>query len=123
MPRLPIVLVLALGLSSFACSDGEERTAPEPAPIEQEDLDAFCDRADHLTGERPESYVGSDEHVEDTAQLAELAPADIRPHIERYRDFLAHGLGDDPDTNLTENWPARIRSSVEKTQAYLDERC
>jgi hypothetical protein len=95
------------------------------AMTQPESLSAFCARAASLAGERPEAYVGSAEHVRDVEGLAAVAPVEIRPELEILRDFLADGGVDpaNPDSNLTENWPARIQAAVSKVTEYIAAHC
>jgi hypothetical protein len=95
------------------------------AMTQPENLSAFCTRAAALAGERPEAYVGSAEHVRDVEGLAAVAPVEIRAEIGVLRDFLANGGVDpaNPDSNLTENWPARIQAAVSKITDYIAAHC
>lgn len=90
-----------------------------------ENLSAFCARAASLAGERPEAYVGSAEHVRDVEGLAAVAPAEIRAELEVFRGFLAGGGVDpaNPDSNLTENWPAQVQAAMSKVKEYIAAHC
>ena len=90
-----------------------------------ENLSAFCARAARLAGERPEAYVGSAQHLRDVEGLVAVAPDEIRPQLETLRRFLAGGGVDpaDPDSNLTENWPADVRAAVNAVADYIAGQC
>ncbi|MFP4512747.1 MAG: hypothetical protein ACLFRV_07355 [Acidimicrobiales bacterium] len=120
-----VVAALALG----ACANDDEATgsddASSPALDEQAGVEEFCAEFDGLAGERPESYVGSDEHISDVERLLAVSPPDIRSEVGRYRDFLASGAvsSDDPDSNLFDNWPAEVQADITAVQDYRDGNC
>ncbi len=127
-------LVVALAL--LGCGGGDEDADPPAsstttteattgsAPSEVVDPQAFCAEMERLDGERPESYVGSDEHVADTDALADVAPEEVRPAIERYRDFLASGaITDDPGSNETDSWPEEVQADIAAIQDYATAHC
>lgn len=129
----PLVLV-ACGDSSTAT--GQDVTAPPnsvastTAPAESTtaptaDLSAFCAELEALDGERPATYVGSAEHVADVERLAQVAPAVVADRIETYRAFLAGGSVDafDPDSQLTESWPADVQGAISEIVAFADSAC
>lgn len=125
-----IILSPLLLVAAVACGDdGSDAatTSPEtdPAATNDDDLGAFCDEIERLGGERPEAYVGSAEHVEDIGALLAVSSAEIRGDVETFRDFLASGGvdPDDPDTNLTENFPAEVQGAISRVVAYGDEHC
>lgn len=130
-PGLALVMLAALlALSVVACSRDETRgAAPTTAAVASQDDDgdvaAFCAEMSRLGGERPEAYVGSSEHVEDVEALGAVAPSRIRSDVEVYRAFLASGAAasDDPDSNLTENWPSAVQDAVARIMVYEDETC
>ncbi len=132
--RLLVVLVLC-ALAAVACSDGDDApptntTADSPEQStqpsrssESELLAEFCEEM-QLT-DRPESYVGSEEHVEDANVLAEVAPTDVREQVKIYRDFLAGGGvdPDDPDSNMTSNWPPEVQTAIDEIKAFVETNC
>jgi hypothetical protein len=89
-------------------------------------LDGFCKEFTALAGERPESYVGSAEHLADIERLLALAPEPIVGDLAVYRDFLDSGAIDsenDPDSNLFENWPNEVQAAVSAVQTLGAEQC
>jgi hypothetical protein len=97
-------------------------TIPEPTT---DVVARFCAVANDLSGERPESYVGSPAHVRDVTRLTERAPITIRSSAEKYRKFLASGAVDpaDPDSNLQSNWPGFVRAAVQDLARYIAAAC
>ena len=90
----------------------------------RENLSEFCARAARA-GERPEAYVGSAEHVRDVEGLAAAAPAEIRAELDVVRELLASGGVDpaNPDSNLSETWPAEVQAAVGKVTEYIATHC
>jgi hypothetical protein len=98
----------------------------EPDAVEGTgDVDAFCAEVERIDVEQPESYVGSEEHVADVEALGAVAPEEIRPAVERYRDFLASGFvtDDDPATKQTDSWPEDVQADVAAMQEYRTAVC
>jgi hypothetical protein len=128
-----VVLALALG----ACGDDGSDAAPDdppgssttteatgPAPTDAVATEAFCAEMERLDVETPESYVGSEEHVADVEALADVAPAEVRPAVERYRDFLASGaITDDPRSNETDRWPPAVQADIAEIQDFRTTAC
>lgn len=100
-------------------ADGEDGTGPD------EDTAAFCAEAAELEEERPAGYVGSAEHVEDIDALAAASPDAIRPDVETLSAFLADGGVDpaDPATNLRENYPPEILTSIDAITDFISATC
>lgn len=109
------LLVAALALTGVACSEDDDGG---------DDRQAFCD-AVHARDDVPESYVGSPEHVRDLDDVLAVAPDDIRPDVQTFRDFLAEGgiSPDDPESNLVENFPPEVREATEAVRTYTEEHC
>lgn len=103
-------------------ADAPSTAAEEPAT---DDVAAFCAEMERLDGETTEAYVGSDQHVADIEGLAAVAPDDVRPAVERYRDFLASGAvtADDPSSNETDGWPEDVQADIAEIRDARDARC
>lgn len=87
---------------------------------------AFCEQAEELSDERPESYVGSSEHLADLQALARVSPAAIASELDAYAEFLSSGAIDpdnDPDSTLSENWPEDVQNAVGNIQDYAASNC
>lgn len=98
-----------------------ESTAPGSASVE-----AFCAEYESLRGERPESYVGSPEHVADADGLLAVAPGSIAADVATLRDYLSSGAIDseaDPESNLIGNWPDEVQTAVASTETFVAENC
>lgn len=99
--------------------------APGDALQERGGVDAFCAEMTRLSGERPERYVGSPEHIEDIEALRAVAPGELRSELDIYKDFLASGAVDpeDPDSNLTENWPPGVQAAIARIISFEEAHC
>ncbi len=117
---MPCILTVAL----VACGsgvDGPQEATPDTEQATEgandsgsEDFAAFCDGMTRLGDERPEEYVGSSEHLKDIEGLAAVAPTEVRSDVQTYRHFIASGAiaADEPDSNLTGNWPPEIQGAI-----------
>ena len=121
-----VVAWVALG----ACADDDdEATGPDAeessALDEAASVEGFCAELALLDGERPESYVGSDEHISDVERLLAASPPEIQSEVERFRDFLASGAvsADAPDSNLHDNWPTEVQAAVTAIADYRAGNC
>lgn len=85
----------------------------------------YCAQVQDLSGERPETYVGSDEQLGDIDRLVSAAPAAVTDWLETYRAFLASGAVDPskPDTQLADSWPTDVRQAVANLGDYDAENC
>lgn len=127
---LPCLLALALvacggGASEPDAGSGNTETTTQANIPTDEDLAAFCGEMGRLAGERPAEYVGSAEHVDDIERLDDVAPSEIRVDVETYREFIASGAvnADDPDSQLSENWPSEVQDAVSRIRAYEATNC
>jgi len=129
-PRaLALVAVAAVlgGAGLAACGDegsGDDEVSEAPRPSAAEASEGFCREMARLGGERPEAYVGSDEHIADTEALLEVAPDDVRDDVELYLDFLRSGaITDDPASKDREGWPADVQAATRSIQDAQTETC
>lgn len=91
----------------------DEPPATTSGAVDAADGEAFCAEMARVDVEQPEAYVGSEDHLADIEGLVEVAPEEIRPEVERYRDFLASGqITDDPDTKQTDSWPEDVQADI-----------
>ncbi|MBV9951518.1 MAG: hypothetical protein JO291_06175 [Acidimicrobiia bacterium] len=132
-----LVVVVAAGAIAFAVradggleltTNGRRVHAPATTTIPEPSTGVvarFCVVAKQLSGERPESYVGSPAHVRDITHLTAVAPITIHGSAERYRRFLAGGGVDpaDPDSNLQSHWPSSVRAAVQDLARYIAAAC
>lgn len=133
-------LIVTVGcLLVSACSSeepgaGAEESDPDAAtsapqadavPDDRAGSSEFCVAAISLEGERPETYVGSGQHIADVTRLAALAPEAISGQATAYRDFLDEGGvdRDDPESNVVANWPADIQAAVAEVREFIDGNC
>lgn len=86
---------------------------------------AYCDEVVALAGERPETYVGSEEHRGDTQRLLDVAPEAVFEPLRTFSSFVASGAIDpgDPNSNLVENWPLAVQEAIGEILAYNDTAC
>ena len=125
------VLTLVTLASAAACSGSEEEATPMTGSSESTapgsaSVEAFCAEYESLRGERPESYVGSPEHVADADGLLAVAPGSIAADVATLRDYLSSGAIDseaDPESNLIGNWPDEVQAAVATTEAFVAENC
>jgi hypothetical protein len=122
---LALTALVALAVSACGDDGGSPEASDGTAPPAEERDEAFCAEMERLQVEQPEEYVGSPEHLEDIEGLLEVSPAEVRDDVETYRDFIAAGGVDpeDPDSNLTENWPPEVQEAVSAVVDYSSERC
>ena len=86
----------------------------EPAPIRA----AYCEVLDSVMGERPESYVGSDEHLADLSRLRDAAPPEVVRDVAAYRAFVADRVSPgDPLTQDVQSWPQAVRDALQRIDA------
>lgn len=120
-----------MATSATACSGAEEASTATAGSSESTDsgsasVEAFCIEYASLQGERPESYVGSPEHVAAIEGLLAVAPGSVTADIATFRDYLSSGAIDsdaDPESNLPENWPDEVQTAIASTQAFAAENC
>ena len=125
------VLTLGILVSATACSGSEEEATPVSGSSESTasgsaSVEAFCAEYVSLQGERPESYVGSPEHVADADGLLAVAPGSIAADVATLRDYLSSGAIDseaDPESNLIGNWPDEVQTAVASTETFVAENC
>lgn len=125
------VLTLIMVTSATACSGSEAASTTTTGSSDSADsgsasVEAFCVEYASLQGERPESYVGSPEHVDAIEGLLAVAPESVRTDVGTFRDYLSSGAIDseaDPESNLTENWPDEVQTAIASTQTFAAENC
>lgn len=138
-PVLVLLLGLTLGLVLGGCSDdGDEgsdgtttssttstsTTSMTVAAATEEEVAAFCAEMERLDVATSEAYVGSEEHLADVESLLAVAPDEIRPAVERFRDFVGSGqITDEPDSKDLESWPTEVQDDVESIRTYQETSC
>ncbi|MGI9031828.1 MAG: hypothetical protein ACR2HP_17865 [Ilumatobacteraceae bacterium] len=84
----------------------------------------FCVFYAELSGERPESYVGSQQHLDDIGSLSNVAPVDLQSDLQQLQDFLQDNVSPDrPESQMGDDWPVEIRAAIERIQTFVDDRC
>jgi len=128
--RRHVLVLLAAGLALSACgksspvqttgSVGSSSATDHTSATA--DVTKFCSE---VSGERPESYVGSPQHLADIAHALSIAPPEIRPQLQAYQSFLTSGGIDpnSPDSKLTSNWPPAVQTAVTEIQSYVTSNC
>jgi hypothetical protein len=85
---------------------------------------AFCQLAPRPDVEVPESYVGSPQHRMYLEVLVRNAPPAISNEARRLHDYVeANVRPENPDSQLIVNWPADVRTAVERIQRFISENC
>ena len=101
-------------------------TTVEPAssPTSVDD-DVFCAELGRLSGEQPETYVGSAEHIADAQALMNIAPPDVAGDVQVYLDFLKSGFitSADPESNVVANWPVDVQVALNAIHTFETTRC
>ena len=89
------------------------------------DDDAFCAELGRLSGEQPETYVGSAEHIADAQALMNVAPPDVNDDVQVYLDFLKSGFitSADPESNVVANWPVDVQVALNAIHTFETTRC
>jgi hypothetical protein len=131
--RWMLVLGLAVVLVGEGCSDGSDdssggtstsTTSTTVAVATEEEIEAFCGEMERLDVATSEAYVGSEEHLADVESLLAVAPDEIRPAVERFRDFVGSGqITDEPDSKDLESWPAEVQDAVAAIRDFQDVSC
>ncbi|MGH9154819.1 MAG: hypothetical protein ACRD1K_02955, partial [Acidimicrobiales bacterium] len=81
----------------------------DPTPVRP----AYCGVVDALSGERPDSYEGSDEHLADIDRLLAAAPPQVVADLRIYRDYVADHVDPAvPASHETGNWPPAVRATI-----------
>lgn len=118
--RLAVLTLAVAPLVLVACGGGSSGDQVSSSP----DQNKFCELASDLAGEVPESYVGSDEHVEDVNTLLAEASDEIRDDLTTFRNYIRSDVSpDNPDSNVVENWPVGVQGAVENIGEYIDRTC
>lgn len=97
-----------------------------PSDRQTVDLNGFCEDYMSRQGEVSESYVGSPQHLADIESLRDVAPELILDDLTVFRDYIASGAIDsvnDPESNLTENWPADVVAATAAIVEFGDTNC
>lgn len=113
-------------IASTAAVASMTSAASEPtSTVTAASVRVYCERAALLDGERPEAYVGSVQHRADVDGLLAVAPEPVASALRTFAAFLASGAIDsaDPDSNLTENWPADVQAAIGAIVAFNDATC
>lgn len=114
-----MLLLVAFAASIPAC--GDDDSGRESAAT---DVAAFCADAPDQSVEVPESYVGSEDHVEDLRKLRADAPAEIRDDLDLTIEHFDDAVDpSDPDSQLTENFPKGVNAAIRRIRTYIDESC
>jgi len=101
-------------------------TTVEPASSATSvDDDVFCAELGRLSGEQPETYVGSAEHIADAQALMNIAPPDVADDVQVYLDFLKSGFitSADPESNVVANWPVDVQVALNAIHTFETTRC
>jgi len=126
LKRIGVLASLSI-VAATACSGSDEVSSDTAVSSEPTaSLDEFCEQYELPQGERPESYVGSQEQIEDIENLRTVALDAVSKDLSTFSDYLSSGAIDsqaDPDSNLIENWPEDVQTAVEKIQAFGTETC
>lgn len=120
--------------TAYCPADGDRRAATafgwlENGPMTSvpaaDLLGAYCEAAAALAGERPEAYVGSQQHRADVYRSVALAPPELTSPLITFVGFLSSGAVDpaDPDSNLTENWPDEVQTAIDTITAFNTASC
>jgi len=126
-----VLVTIAAGCSEAGTRDGGSVTVPpvtstEPTDLGSASVEASCAEYAGLQGEVSESYVGSAEHLADVERLLAVAPDSVSAELVIFRDYLSTGAIDsaaDPESNLTENWPAEVQAAIGNVQTFGEENC
>lgn len=106
-----------VGLVPVACGD-------DTAEPDDREVAAFCERAPRPGDREPAEYVGSDEHVADLTELARIAPEDIAGDVALVREHFDTSVDpEDPESQLTENFPPHVREAIERIEAFVRTEC
>jgi len=91
MKRIGVLACLAI-VSATACSGSDEVSSDTVGAREPTaSIDDFCEQFGLLQGERPESYVGSQEQIADIERLQTVAPVAVSTDIATFSDYLSSG--------------------------------
>lgn len=133
-----VVLVAATAIATFlsACSqDPPEPPAAEttavgdatavPRAVDSEwDREAFCSVAAPLRVAVDREFVGSDAHVQQLSDLADVAPHDLMDVIETMTDhYEANVSPADPESQNFDNFPAHIQRAALELDSSIQELC
>lgn len=127
-----VALVAALAFTGCGDDDSGSNTAgaADSATVtttlqgDEATTAAFCDEAPDPAAEVAESYVGSAEHAADLQRLRDVSPDEL---VEDLDLIIAH-FNDrvdpaDPDSQLTENFPAVVNEATGRVVAFTEEHC
>lgn len=132
MQRVVGLIVAAVFVAAgCAGSDSNEVSEPELADaasisVPNVELEDFCDTFSEMLDDTEESYVGSNEHIEDLEALLDVAPAEIEADLTVFYDYLLTGAVDatvDPDSTLTSNWPPEVRDATQRAVDFGFDLC
>lgn len=132
------VVVAATAVAAFlpACSQGPREpaaagtaaavnatTVPRAAASEW-DREAFCSVAAPLRVAVDREFVGSDAHVQQLSDLADVAPHDLMDVIETMTDhYEANVSPADPESQNFDNFPAHIQRAALELDSSIQELC
>lgn len=84
-------------------------------------VDDFCEKFRSVPTDTSESYVGSQEHLDDVQGLLDASPSELKTDLTAFRDFVASGEIDsvtDPASIQFDNWPVDVRDAVDRIQEF-----
>lgn len=108
-----LIVAAVFVMASCSGSDSSETELAEP----DTELSDFCDSFSVMLDDTAESYVGSNEHIEDLEALLDVAPPEVEADLTVFLDYLLTGAVDstvDPDSTLTANWPPEVRDATQR---------
>lgn len=85
---------------------------------------AFCDEVGDPSAEVAESYVGSEEHVEDLQRLRDVSPDELVDDLDAIISYFEDEVDPaDPDSQLIENFPDEVVEATGRVTAFTEENC
>jgi hypothetical protein len=122
--RAALLVVGLAALASAGCSSEGDEGAGSAAIVAQPTTQDFCAVYREVPTDPPESYVGSDAHLQVVAELLGASPAEIEPAVETFHAFVVSGaITDVPSTKDRENWPTPVVRATDEIQAYGTAHC
>ncbi len=122
---LLVMSALALGILPLSsCSGSDDSAEPSAPPAETAETDTadFCAAFLASQGEVEESYVGSQQHIDDVQAMADAAPPAVKSNLIFYRDYLASDEFD-PEANVIDDFPPNVQTAISEIASFGDENC